>query len=142
MTSSTSGYVFTLGGDVISWKSTKQTRITCLTMEYEFIALELVSQEAEWLRSLMTNIPIWGKPTPPMSLHCNSQVVIGVANNSVYNGKRRHIRIRHNVVRQLIKNGVITLDYVKSGKNLTDPLTKGLPREVVLDLLRGMGLKP
>ncbi|KAK4395818.1 hypothetical protein Sango_1736100 [Sesamum angolense] len=38
--SSTSGYVFTSGGGVISWKSTKQT---CIALE--FIALELAGQE-------------------------------------------------------------------------------------------------
>nr|GEY64005.1 hypothetical protein [Tanacetum cinerariifolium] len=39
--SSTSGYVFTLGGCAISWKSSKQTCITRSTIEAEFIALEL-----------------------------------------------------------------------------------------------------
>ena len=36
---STSGYVFILGGSVVSWKSGKQTCITRSTMEAEFIAL-------------------------------------------------------------------------------------------------------
>ncbi|KAL0436495.1 UNVERIFIED_CONTAM: Retrovirus-related Pol polyprotein from transposon TNT 1-94 [Sesamum radiatum] len=45
--SSTSGYVFTLGGGAISWKSAKQTCIARSTMESEFIALELAGQEAE-----------------------------------------------------------------------------------------------
>ena len=35
-----SGYVFTLGGAVVSWKSLKQTVITRSTMKYEFIALD------------------------------------------------------------------------------------------------------
>ncbi|GJW13118.1 retrovirus-related pol polyprotein from transposon TNT 1-94 [Tanacetum coccineum] len=37
---STSGYVFTLGGAAISWKSSKQTVIAKSTMESEFIALD------------------------------------------------------------------------------------------------------
>jgi len=140
--SSTSGYVFTLGGGAISWKSAKQNCIARSTMESEFIAIELAGQEAEWLRCLMADIPLWGKPTPPVSLHCDSQAAIGVANNSAYNGKKRHIRVRHSVVRQLIKNGVISLEYVKSERNLADPFTKGLSRKIVLDSSRGMGLKP
>ena len=44
--SSTSGYVFTLGGGTISWKSTKQTCIARSTMESKCIALDLASQEA------------------------------------------------------------------------------------------------
>ena len=39
-TKSTSGYVFTLGGAVVSWKSSKKTCIARSTMESEFIALD------------------------------------------------------------------------------------------------------
>jgi hypothetical protein len=140
--SSTSGYVFTLGGAAISWKSTKQTCIARSTMESEFIALDLAGQEADWLRSLLADIPFWGKPTPPVSMLCDSMAAIGVAKNKVYNGKRRHLRIRHSAVRQLIENGVLTMEYVKSERNLADPLTKGLNRKMVHDTSRGMGLKP
>ncbi|KAL0385036.1 UNVERIFIED_CONTAM: Retrovirus-related Pol polyprotein from transposon TNT 1-94 [Sesamum radiatum] len=92
--SSTSGYVFTLGGGAISWKSAKQTCIARSTMESEFIALELAGQEAEWLRNLVGDVPLWGSSVP-VSLHCDSQAAIGIAKNYAYNGKRRHIRIRH-----------------------------------------------
>ena len=37
---STSGYVFTLGGGVVFWKSFKQTFITRSNMEAEYISLE------------------------------------------------------------------------------------------------------
>ncbi|KAE8667171.1 Detected protein of unknown function [Hibiscus syriacus] len=124
--SSTSGYVFTLGGAAISWKSSKQTCIARSTMESEFIALDLAGQEAEWLRSLLADIPLWGRPTPPVSLLCDSQAAICVAKNQAYNGKKRHIRIRQESVRRLIKNGVLSLEYVKSERNLADTLTKGL----------------
>ena len=49
----------------------------------------------------------------------------------MYNGKFRHIRRRHNIIRQLLLTGVIFLNYVKSKDNITDPLTKGLNRELV-----------
>ncbi|XP_060210825.1 secreted RxLR effector protein 161-like [Lycium barbarum] len=44
-TKSTSGYVFTLGGGAISWKSAKQTIIARSTMESKFVALELAGSE-------------------------------------------------------------------------------------------------
>jgi len=50
--SSTSGYVFTLGGGAVSWRSAKQTCIDRSTMESEFITLEFVGQEVEWLKGL------------------------------------------------------------------------------------------
>ncbi|KAL0411131.1 UNVERIFIED_CONTAM: Retrovirus-related Pol polyprotein from transposon TNT 1-94 [Sesamum latifolium] len=139
--SSTSGYVLTLGGRAISWKYAKQTCIAHSTMESKFIALELAGQEAEWLRNLLGDVPLWGS-TVPVSLHCDSQAAIGIAKNYAYNGKRRHIRIRHGAVKELLKNGVISLDYVRSERNLVDPLRKGLTRSIIFESSRAMGLKP
>ncbi|XP_038693051.1 secreted RxLR effector protein 161-like [Tripterygium wilfordii] len=67
---STSGYVFTLGGAAISWKSSKQTCIARSTMESEFIALDKAGEEAEWLRHFLEDIPIWPKPVPAICIHC------------------------------------------------------------------------
>ena len=105
-------------------------------MESEFIVLDLAGQEAEWIRSLMTDIPLWGRPSPPVLIHCDSQAAIGVAKSSVYNGKKRHIRIRHESVRHLILNGVLTLEFIKSEKNQADLLTKGLNMNVILESSR------
>ncbi|GKG14814.1 hypothetical protein Tco_0354414 [Tanacetum coccineum] len=49
--SSTSGWVFLLGGRKISWASKKQTCITGSIMESEFEALAVARKEAEWLRT-------------------------------------------------------------------------------------------
>ncbi|GJU28401.1 zinc finger, CCHC-type containing protein [Tanacetum coccineum] len=46
--SSTSGWVFLLGGGAISWASNRQTCITGSTMESEFVALATAGKEAEW----------------------------------------------------------------------------------------------
>ena len=54
---STSGYVFTLAGAAVSWKSTKQTCIARSTMGTEFIALDKAGEEAEWLRHFLEDIP-------------------------------------------------------------------------------------
>ncbi|KAL0435041.1 UNVERIFIED_CONTAM: Copia protein [Sesamum radiatum] len=59
-------------------------------------------QEAEWLRNLVGDIPLCGSSVP-VSLHCNSQAAIRFAKNYVYNGKRRHICIRHDAVKELLK---------------------------------------
>ncbi|KAL0462711.1 UNVERIFIED_CONTAM: hypothetical protein Slati_0158700 [Sesamum latifolium] len=96
-------------------------------------------------RTLVGDMPMWGSSIP-VSLHCDSQAAIGIAKNYAYNGKRRHIRIRHSAVKELLKNGIISLEYVRSERicqrNLADPLTKGLTRRVILETSRAMGLNP
>ena len=60
----------------------------------------------------------------------------------MYNGKSRHIRRRHNTIRQLLSIGVISVDYIKYKDNIADSLTTGLNRELVKNSLKGMRLKP
>ena len=79
---------------------------------------------------------------PPICIHCDSQSASSRAQNSIYNGKSRHIRCRHNTIRQLLSTRVISLDFVKSKDNIADPLTKGLNRELGEKSSRGMRLKP
>ena len=83
-------------------------------MEYEFIGLDKCGKEAEWLCHSLEDISRWLKPVPPICIRYDSQFVIGRAQNSMYNGKSRHIRRRHNTIRQLLSTGVISVDYVKS----------------------------
>ncbi|KAB2610477.1 DNA polymerase zeta catalytic subunit-like [Pyrus ussuriensis x Pyrus communis] len=127
---STSGYVFTLGGATISWKSSKQKCIARFTMESEFIALDLAGDEAEWLKHFLEDIPVWPKPVIAICVHCDSMAAQSRAKSHVYNGKK------------LLSNRIISIDYVKSKENIADPLTKGLLRKQILFTSRGMGLKP
>nr|GEY60350.1 zinc finger, CCHC-type [Tanacetum cinerariifolium] len=52
----------------ISWAYKKQTCITGLTMESEFVALAAAGKEAEGLRNFIHEIPIWLKPIAPISI--------------------------------------------------------------------------
>ena len=126
----------------MSWKSSKQTCIARSTMEYEFIALDKAGEEAEWLRHFLEDILIWPQPVPAICIHYDSQSAIGRAQSHIYNGMSRHIRQRYNTVRQLLSNGIMTIEYIRSKENIADLLTKGLTREQVSKLSRGMGLKP
>ena len=90
-TKSTSGYVFTLGGAAVSWKSSKQTCIERSTLESEFIALDKAAEEAEWLRNFLEDIPVWPKPVTAICIYCDSMATQARAKSNIYNGKSRHI---------------------------------------------------
>ncbi|GJY38042.1 zinc finger, CCHC-type containing protein [Tanacetum coccineum] len=137
---STTCWVFLYGGGAISWDSKKQTCITDSTMEAEFVALAAASKEAQWLRNLIYEIPLWPKLISPISIHCDSATILAKAYCQIYNGKSRHLGVRHSMVRELIKNGVISMDFVRSQQNLADHLTKGLARDLVYKSAIGMRL--
>ncbi|GJW61563.1 zinc finger, CCHC-type containing protein [Tanacetum coccineum] len=139
--SSTSGWVFLLGGSVISWASKKQTCITGSTMKSEFVALAAAGKEAKWLRNLILEIPLWSKPISPISIHCDSVATLAKAYSQMYNEKSRHLGVRHSMIRELITNRVISIKFMWSQQNFADHLTKGLARDLVIKSAKGMGLK-
>ena len=83
----------------------------------------------------------WGKPVLAIPLHSDSRFTIDKVHNKTYSGKSRHICLRHDLLRQLLKQGVIAIYFVILIENLAGPLTKGLARERFSLTLRGMGLK-
>jgi len=83
-------------------------------MKFEFVTLKMVGSEVEWLKNFLANIPLGMKPDPFVSIHCDCQSTIAIAKNKNYNGNNKHIQLRHNLVKQLLKSGTISIDYVKS----------------------------
>ena len=120
----------------------KQTCITRSTMEAEFITLEKASSEVEWLRNLLADIPLWTRPALFMFMCYDSQAAIAKAKSKIFNGKNMHIHLRHNIVQQLLETRVISLKFVRSELNLTNPLTKPLNKKLVKETSRRMGLMP
>nr|GEX01506.1 zinc finger, CCHC-type [Tanacetum cinerariifolium] len=110
--SSTSGWIFLLGG---------------------------AGNEAEWLRNLIYEIPLWPKPISTISIKCDNAATLAKAYSQVYNGKSRHIGFRHSMIRELIMNGVISVEFVRTQLNLAYHLTKGLARDLVRKAAIGIG---
>nr|AAW57815.1 putative polyprotein [Oryza sativa Japonica Group] len=139
----TSGYVFTLGGGAVLWRSCKHIILTRSTMEAELTALDTATVEAEWLRDLLMDLPIVEKPVPAILMNCHNQTVNVKVNSSKDNMKSsRHVKRRLKSVRKLRNSGVITLDYIQTARNLANPFTKGLSRNVIDNASKEMGLRP
>jgi len=78
----------------------------------------------------------------PIPIHTDSRSAIELLKQVNVNKKlNRQIQIRLKSVKRLMGK-IVILGFVKSKKNITDPLTKGLSRSVVLDTSREMELNP
>ncbi|XP_055804392.1 uncharacterized protein LOC129873336 [Solanum dulcamara] len=110
-------------------------------MELEFVGLELAGSEAEWLRNFLANIRLIKDVFPLVSMHYDCQAAIAIAKNKSYNYKSRHMKLRHDVVKQLLRDGIISIDYVTSELNSADSLTKPVERKLILQTSKEMGLR-
>ncbi|KAL4317979.1 hypothetical protein GQ457_18G008540 [Hibiscus cannabinus] len=118
---STTGYVFTLGGGPICWKSTVQPIVALSTTEAEYMAVAEAAKEALWLIGLVKEL---GLEQGGVQLHCNSQSAIHLAKNQVYHARMKHIDVRFHKIRELIASDEILLQKVHTANNAADMLTK------------------
>ncbi|GJZ71481.1 zinc finger, CCHC-type containing protein [Tanacetum coccineum] len=124
------------------------------TMDYSLTYIGYLSvlegyNDASWINNTEDNslagysclILLWSKPIAPISIRCDNAATLAKAYNQMYNGKSRHLGVRHSMIRELITNGVVYIEFVRSQRNLADHLTKGLARDLVLKSTEGMSLK-
>ena len=112
-------------------------------MEAELIALDTTTVEAEWLHQLLMDLLVVEKPIPAILMNCDNQTVIIKVNSSKDNMKSsRHVKRRLKSIRKMRNSGVIALDYIQTSKNLADPFTKGLSRNVIDNASKEMGMRP
>ena len=84
---------------------------------------------------------MWPKPISSISIHCDSAATLAKAYSQVYNDKSRHVGLRDRLLRDLITNGMITIDFVRSKENPVDPLTTGLTKEMMVKTSQRTELK-
>uniref|UniRef100_A0A2N9J7Q6 Reverse transcriptase Ty1/copia-type domain-containing protein n=1 Tax=Fagus sylvatica TaxID=28930 RepID=A0A2N9J7Q6_FAGSY len=118
---STTGYVFTLSGGPICWKSTLQSIVAMSTIEVEYMAVAEAAKEALWLKGLVKEL---GLNQGGVQMHCDSQSAIYLAKNQVCHAKMKHIDVRFHKIRELIVTEDIVLEKVHTSENAADMLTK------------------
>ena len=112
-------------------------------MEAELTTLDTATVEADWLHELLIDLPVVDKPVSAFLMNCENQTVIVKVSSSKDNIKSsRHIKRRLASVRKMRNPRVIALDYIQTTKNLADPFTKGLSRNVIDIASKEMGLRP
>ena len=135
---STSGYMFSLAGATVSWKSKRQTVVALSSTEAEYIALCLAAQEAIWLRSLLESLGF--KQSKATKLYEDNQGAIALTKNPKTHSRTKHIDIKYHYIREAVDKKDIELVYCPTDKMVADILTKGLPRPKFDELRSLMGI--
>ena len=124
---STSGYIFTLAGGAISWKSSKQTLTASSTMQAEFVACYEATGQAVWLKNFIPDLRVVDSISKPLKLYCDNKAAVFYASNNKSSGAAKHIDIKYHVVKDRVQDQTIKIEHISTKLMLVDPLTKGLP---------------
>ncbi|KAH9688421.1 hypothetical protein KPL70_015118 [Citrus sinensis] len=118
---STTGYVFTLGGGPVSWRSILQSTIALFTTEAEYMAATEAVKEAIWLKDLLGDLRVIQEN---IAVFCDNQSAVFLVKDRTYHARTKHIDVKYHYVREIIKSGVVLLRKIDTKDNPSDMLTK------------------
>jgi len=109
---STSGYCISIGGNLISWKSKKQSVVARTSVEAEYRVMALAACELVWLKQLYRELQ-FGDVTQ-MTLVCDNQAALHISSNPVFHKRTKHIDIDCHFIQEKIMSGNIKTNFVNS----------------------------
>ena len=110
----------------ISWLSLKQKVVALSTYEAEYVAASTTPCQAVWLRRLLGKLTgVEAHPPAPM---VDNQPAIALAKNPVLHDRSKHIDVKFHFLRDCVDGGQIVIEFVETGRQLADALTKPLRR--------------
>ncbi|KAI3692795.1 hypothetical protein L6452_32618 [Arctium lappa] len=112
---STSGYVFTLGGTTVSWRSRLQSVVALSTTEAKLIAAVESAKEAVHLQELLFGL---GLKQTTVRINCDSQSAIHLATNLAFSSRTKHINVRDAFLVALHDVKVVYLKKILSEENI------------------------
>ncbi|RVW86427.1 Retrovirus-related Pol polyprotein from transposon TNT 1-94 [Vitis vinifera] len=97
---STSGYCTQLWGNLVTWRSEKQSVVARSSAEAEYRAMAHGICEAIWIKQLLEELKI--SYEFPMQLYCDNKATICIAHNPVRHDRTKHVEVdRHFITEKL-----------------------------------------
>jgi len=123
---STSGFVLTFAGGVVSWQSRLQKCVSLSTTEAEYIATTEACKEMLWMKRFIEEL---GLEQENYVIFCDSQSVIHLSKNPSLHSKSKHIDVRYHWIRDVLEKKLLELEKIHTDDNVADMLTKPLAKE-------------
>ena len=138
---SISGFVYFIGGGIVSWSSKKQPIITLSSTESEYVALTHSSKDILWIHKFLSELSSIFSFDLPTTLFCDNQGAIRLSKDSTFHARTKHIDVHFHFIRQTISSGNITLKYCPTSDMIADIFTKSLAHVKFIKFRELLGLQ-
>lgn len=123
---STSGHLIQVGGCTVLQRTRKQNIVTMSTAEAKFMSPSDLCKDVVWLRTLLEEL----RSRQPSStvLFGDNQTAMCWAQQGIRNAK--HFAVRRHYLLDMVRDGIVKLQYCPSSEMVADVFTKPLLRVV------------
>ncbi|RVW40843.1 Retrovirus-related Pol polyprotein from transposon RE1 [Vitis vinifera] len=135
---STTGYCSYVWGNLVTWRSKKQSVVARSSAEAEFRAMAHGICEGMWLQRILKELGIISNST--MTVLCDNKATISIAKNPVQHDRTKHVEIDRHFIKEKLEGGTIKLMYIPSSRQTTDILTKALPKATYENMKSKLGM--
>jgi hypothetical protein len=112
-----------LGRSLVSWSSKKQTFIALSIAEAEYVDVGQCCAQLLWMRQTLRD---FGYNLSKVTLLCDNESAIHLADNPVEHNRTKHIDIRHHFLRDHHQKGDIDVCHISTDHQLANIFTKSL----------------
>jgi hypothetical protein len=126
---STTGFLVTIGGCLVSWQSKAQPSVTLSSTEAEYVALSMCAQEIKFIMMLLDEIAADFVETPSILREDNTGAIF-TAKNQQIGAQTKHIDVKYHHVKDMLDAEELELRFVRSEHNFADLMTKNV-REAI-----------
>ena len=120
---STAGYVILAHGDVVSWRTKKQTHVALSSSEAEYIAASMACRQVVTLNHLLSSIT---KSYPVPVMYEDNKTAIALAKSLEAKSLKHVVHLAFHYIRFEVLNKNIELRWTPSATQLADIFTKAL----------------
>ena len=139
---STSGYVLTLGGGAISWRSIKQKCIADSTTEAEYVEpVKQLRKLAVWLKKFLMELGVVPAAQAPITLYYDNSGAVTQSNEPRNHGRGKHVERKYHLIREIVQRGDVLVTKITTAGNLADPFMKALSTKVFDRHMDSIGIR-
>jgi hypothetical protein len=100
-----------------------------------------VSREVEWLKMFVNDFFGERIMQKPCTINVDNQETKTHAERKEVTHRMKHIRIKYHKTRELVQEGILKFNYVSTGENVADALTKNMYGPKIKKFAKEMGLR-
>lgn len=135
---SCTGYIFTVCGGCVSWKSNLQKVVALSSTKAEYMAATKAVKEALWLKGLTKELCF---DSNDILVHCDNQSALHLMKNLMFHERSKHIDIKLHFIKDIVLAKKVMVKKICTHDNPADVFTKSVYRDKFCHCLKLLNIQ-